>query len=89
MENKDESLNVGINLGINATIESLIKLGVLVELDGGGGYNGITNPKGVSVQILTDEIDDFVHSELEEFVKEGLEKIMEEANDIINRELGV
>lgn len=89
MENKDESLNFGINLGINATIESLIKLGILVELDGGGGYNGITNPKGVSVQILTDEIDDFVHSELEVFMKEGLEQIMDEANDIINRELGI
>lgn len=89
MENKDESLNFGINLGINAVIESLIKLGILVELDGGGGYNGITNPKGVSVQILTDEIDDLVHSELEVFMKKGLEQIMDEANDIINRELGV
>ena len=83
-QSKDDSLNIGVNLGINATIESLIKLGVLVELDGGGGYNGITNPKGISVKILTDEIDDFVHEELETFVKAGLEQIMDEANDIIN-----
>jgi len=45
-----------LNLSINATLKSLIDCGVLIELDGGVGYNGITIPSGLSNERLEEMV---------------------------------
>lgn len=80
-----KNIDLGVNIGMNAAIQSLIKLGVLVEMDGGIGYNGITIPTGVSEKILTDEIDDFIHSSL---MDEFKDLVQDELSGMVEKELG-
>ena len=81
-----ESLNMGLNVGIQSTLDTLIKLGLLVEMSESVGYNGKTKPEGVANGILSDEIEDCIHAKLREAMLESLE---EEVADIIKGEMSL
>lgn len=78
-------LDLGINLGINATLECLIEAGILIELDSNLGYNGVTKPEGLSGEILKDSIDDFIFNAVRKSIEDD---VAEKATDIIMSELG-
>ena len=80
------AVQIGINIGIQSVIEALTGSGVLIEMDGGIGYNGITLASGVSSDLLQDTVDDLVFEKLQVELKD---KMQDELNDVVNRELNI
>ena len=66
-----------LHIVVESTLEALCKTGILTELDGGIGYNGITTPKGVSQDFLSDNISDIFTEKMSEMAKQ---MIMEDVN---------
>lgn len=71
-----------VDCGVQAALMALIDCGVLVEMDRGIGYNGVTLPQGASNEILVEKITDYVNASLEE-------QALKVSEEQISKEMGL
>lgn len=72
----EDGFNSGINIGCNAVIKTLVGAGVLVELDGGVGFNGNTLVKGLSLKMFEDTVSDNVSEEVFNMINNSVDSAL-------------
>lgn len=63
-----DDLNIFIEIAKECVLKTLKDGGILVELDGGIGYNGVTVPQGISMNMFEETFSDLLNEQVGELL---------------------